>query len=180
MSYETIGRRWARAVLEIGKETGSLPRIEADLAAFAAACEASEELRAVLDNPLVPEGSREAIVLDVATKMGLDAATKSTLRLLAKKRRLRVLPDLVRHLARLADEDRGIVRAQVTSARPLGDDYLGKLRGELEKATGKQVIITQKQDPALIGGVVTKIGDRVVDGSVRARLAGFRETLLRQ
>ncbi len=112
--------------------------------------------------------------------MGLDGAARSTLRLLAKKRRLAALPDIVRQLARLSDEDQGILRAEVASAGPLTEDYLGKLRAELEKATGKKVVITQKQDRSLIGGVVTKIGDRVIDGSVRARLAGFRETLLRQ
>jgi len=180
MSYENIGRRWARAVFEIGKETNSIPRLEADLAAFATASAANEELAAVLNNPLVPEGSREAIIGELASRMGLSEAARSTLRLLAKKRRLAALPDIARQLARLADEDAGVVRAEVTSAAPLTDDYVGKLRSELEKATGKKVIITQKQDKSLIGGVVTKIGDRVVDGSVRARLAGFRDTLLRQ
>ena len=180
MSYESIGRRWALAVFEIGKETNSVSRLEADLAAFAATSSGNDELAAVLDNPLVPEASREAIIGDIAAKLGLSDAARSTLRLLAKKRRLKALPDIARQLARLADEDQGVVRAEVTSAAPLTDDYLARLRAELEKATGKKVVITQKQDKSLIGGVVTKIGDRVIDGSVRARLASFRDTLLRQ
>ncbi len=72
-----------------------------------------------------------------------------------------------------------MIRAEVTSAGPLTEAYLNRLKSELEKATGKTVVITQKQDKSLIGGVITRIGDQVIDGSVRARLDGFRESLLR-
>jgi F-type H+-transporting ATPase subunit delta len=179
MSYDAIARRWARAVFEIGKESGSVARLEADVSAFAETWAGNAELAGVLDSPLVPEASREAVIVEVAGRMGLSDAAKSTLRLLAKKRRLAALPDIARQLARLVDEADNRVRAEVTSAGPLADDYLGKLRAELEKATGKKVTISHKQDRALIGGVVTRIGDQVIDGSVRTRLAAFRESLLR-
>ena len=179
MSYDAIARRWARAIFEIGKETSAVSRLETDISAFAQTYSGNEELRGVLDNPLIPDASREAVILDIAGKMALSDTAKSTLRLLAKKRRLVALPDIARQLGRLADEDQNIVRAEVQSAGPLSDDYLAKLRAELEKATGKKVVVTHQRDPALIGGVVTKIGDRVIDGSVRARLTGFRESLLR-
>jgi F-type H+-transporting ATPase subunit delta len=119
------------------------------------------------------------VVAEMADRMGLVPAAKSTLRLLAKKRRLIAVPDIARQLARLVDEAENVVRAEVTSAGPLTDDYLGKLRAELEKATGKKVTIAHKQDKGLIGGVVTRVGDQVIDGSVRTRLAAFRESLLR-
>ena len=179
MSYDAIARRWARAVFEIGKEGGTVARLRDDVASFAQTYAANEELRTVLDNPLVPESAREAVIVEIASRMDLSDVAKSTLRLLAQKRRLGALPDIARQLARLADEDQGILRAEVTSAETLTDDYLGKLRAELEKATGKKVVVTAKVDASLIGGVVTKLGDRVVDGSVRARLTGFRESLLR-
>lgn len=179
MSYDAIARRWARAVFELGKEGGDLARLSADVGAFAQTFSGNAELSSVLDDPLVPEQAREAVVSEIADRMGLLPAAKSTLRLLARKRRLVVVPDLARQLARLVDEDQGVVRAEVTSAGPLGADYLDKLRAELEKATGKKVTISHKQDRALIGGVVTRIGDQVIDGSVRTRLATFRESLLR-
>ena len=100
-------------------------------------------------------------------------------RLLARKRRLVICGDLARQLARLADLDDNVLRAEVTSAGTLSEAYLGRLKAELEKSTGKKIMLTQKQDPSLIGGVVTRIGDTVIDGSVRARLASFRESLLR-
>jgi|HubBroStandDraft_6_1064221.scaffolds.fasta_scaffold775368_1 F-type H+-transporting ATPase subunit delta len=182
MSYDVIARRWARAVFEIGKEAGEvgeLQRLSSDIGAFAETFSRHAELAAVLDDPLVPEAEREAVVSEIADRMGLLPAAKGTLRLLARKRRLVVIPDIARQLARLVDEDGNVVRAEVTSAGPLGDDYLAKLRAELEKATGKKVTISHKQDRALIGGVVTRIGDQVIDGSVRTRLAAFRESLLR-
>jgi F-type H+-transporting ATPase subunit delta len=179
MSYDAIGRRWARAVFEIGKETGTVARLEGDLSSFAKTWSENAELAGVLDNPLVPEPARETILAEIAGKMGLSDVAKNTLRLLAKKRRLPALPDIARQLARLADEDQNVVRAEVQSAAALSSAYLDKLRAELEKATGRKVVVTHTQDPSLIGGVVTKLGDRVVDGSVRARLTSFRESLLR-
>jgi F-type H+-transporting ATPase subunit delta len=179
MSYDAIARRWARAVFEIGKEGGDVERLSGDVSAFAETFDHNAELAMVLDDPLVPEQAREAIVAELSDRMGLAAAAKSTLRLLARKRRLVAVPDIARQLSRLVDEDRNVVRAEVTSAGPLGDDYLQKLRAELEKATGKKVTISHKQDKSLIGGVVTRIGDQVIDGSVRTRLANFRESLLR-
>ncbi|APR84496.1 ATP synthase delta chain [Minicystis rosea] len=179
MSYEAIARRWARAIFELGKETKTVARLNEDIGAFAALYSSNEELSAVLENPLVPDTARENVLVEIAAKMGLSDTAKSTLRLLAQKRRVAALPLIARQLARLADEDGNVLRAEVTTAAPVGEDYLGKLRAELEKATGKKVSISHKVDKALIGGVVTRIGDRVIDGSVKTRLTNFRETLLR-
>jgi F-type H+-transporting ATPase subunit delta len=179
MSYEAIARRWALAIFELAKEEKSLPEIQRGLASFAELYASNAELASVLDNPLVPEPEREAIIREIADKMGLPETARSTLRLLTQKRRLRALPDIARDLARLADEDANVVRAEVTSAAPLTEAYLGRLRAELEKATGKKVILAHMQDPSLIAGVVTRIGDQVIDGSARARLASFRDALLR-
>lgn len=179
MSYEAIARRWARAMFELGKETSTLPRLNTDVDAFASAYAGSPELVAVLDNPLVAHDAREAIIGEVAERMGLSETARGTLRLLARKRRLAALPAIARQLVRLTDDDQNLVRAEVSSAGPLSEDYLGKLRAELEKATGKKVVVTHKLDKSLIGGVVTRLGDRVIDGSVKTRLATFRESLLR-
>lgn len=179
MSYEAIARRWARAIFEIGKESGSLAELTRDIGQFADSYASNQELALVLGNPLVPEAARETILRDIADKMGVSDTTKRVLLLLSRKRRLGALPDVARRLAQLADEDGNLLRAEVTSAGPLSEAYLGKLKSELEKATGKKVVISQRQDRSLIGGVVTRIGDRVIDGSVRARLATFRDSLLR-
>ncbi|MDC3953591.1 ATP synthase F1 subunit delta [Polyangium jinanense] len=179
MSSETIARRYARAVFELGKELKNLPVIARDLADFSASFEKSDELRMVLSSPLIAEEQREALLKEVGQRMSLSETALSTLRLLAKRRRLSALPDMVRQLEKLVDEDAGTLRATVTSAGPLSESYLAKLRAELEKSTGRKVVITNVQDPSLIAGIVTRIGDRVIDGSVKARLESFRESLLR-
>ena len=179
MSHENIARRWGRAVFELGKESNTLAALSHDMTTFADLYASNDELSGVLENPLVPEPSREAIIVDVADKLGLSETAKSTLRLLSKKRRILAIPEIARHVARLVDIEGNVVRAEVTSAGPLTEAYLGRLKAELEKATGKTVVVTHKQDKALIGGVITRLGDQVIDGSVRARLNGFRESLLR-
>ncbi len=178
MSSEAIGRRYARAIFEIGKESGTLAALSREITTFADLWAESAELRSALDNPLVPEESRDAILRDVAERLSLSETARNTLRLLAKNRRLLALPDIARQLARLTDEDQALLRATVTSAGPLSEAYVAKLRAELEKATGRKVSLTHEQDPSLIAGIVTRIGDQVIDGSARARLQSFRESVL--
>jgi F-type H+-transporting ATPase subunit delta len=179
MSKEAIARRYARAVFELGKEQKSLPQLARDLADFSASFEKSDDLRMVLENPLVREDQREAVLKEIGQRASMSETALSTLRLLAQRHRLAALPDMVRQLEKLVDDDAGVLRATVTSATPLSESYLGKLGAELEAATGKKVVITHTQDPTLIAGIVTRIGDRVIDGSVKARLESFRESLLR-
>ncbi len=178
MSYESIARRYARAVFELGKETSSLADIAGAVQSFAAAYSSSPELQTVLGNPLVHDKEREAVMREIAERLAIKGLGLNTLQLLLQKRRMAAIPEIARQLGRLVDDDAGLLRAEVTSAGPLAETYLAKLRGELEKATGKKVKIEHRQDASLIGGVVTKIGDRVVDGSLRARLSSFRDALL--
>jgi F-type H+-transporting ATPase subunit delta len=179
MSYEAIARRWARAIFDLGKETESLADLNRDVASFAELYAGNEELSQVLSNPLIPDAAREAIVREIGEKVGLSETAVSALRLLVQKNRMVALPEIARQLSRLTDEDASVVRAEVLSAGPLTESYLDKLRAELEKATGKKVKIDHKQDKSLIAGVVTRLGDQVIDGSLRARLENFKEALLR-
>jgi F-type H+-transporting ATPase subunit delta len=156
VSYEAIGRRYARAIFDIGKEEGNVAALAADLQKFAQVWTSSDELVSVLENPLVALEDREAIVLAIAARLDAKETTKRTLRLVTRNRRLRALPDISRQLSRLVDDDAQVLRAHVTSA-------------------GKKVVLESSVDPSLLGGIVTKIGDRIVDGSLRTRLALLRE-----
>lgn len=176
MSFDAVGRRYARALFELGKEEGSLSGLSTTFASMAEAYQGSAELREVLDNPLVPEEKREAILIELAEKIGAGETAKRALRLIARHRRLRALPDIARHLARVVDDDAKIVRAQVISAAPLSEAYLARLKAEIEKATGNKVTVETSVDPSLIAGVITKIGDRVVDGSALTRLRSLRSS----
>jgi F-type H+-transporting ATPase subunit delta len=94
------------------------------------------------------------------------------------RRRTRALPYVARWLRELADERQGLLRAEVITAAPLSDAYYGRLQSQLETMTGKRVVVDRRTDPSVIGGVVTRIGDRVFDGSLRTRLQSLRDALL--
>ena len=178
MSNEAVARRYARALFEIGKEQGNLPSLVKEVHSFAEVYEGSDELRELLANPLVDEPAREGVLKDIAERLRLSPMAVNALVLISRKRRVTAVADIARQLARLADEEAGTIRAHVTSASPLGEPYLARLRAELERVTGKRVVLDHAQDPTLIAGVVTRIGDQVVDGSALARLRGFREAVL--
>ncbi len=176
MSYDAIGRRYAQAIFELGKEEGALTALATTFNEFAETYEASLELRNVLDNPLVPEAQRSAILGEIAQRMAASNTAQRALRVIAARRRLKALPAIARHLGRLVDQDEKLVRVVVQSAGPLTEGYLAKLKAEVEKATGSKATVVHSIDPSLIAGVITKIGDRVIDGSARSRLRTLRST----
>ena len=178
MSHSAVARRYAQALVEIGVEQSSVAALVGDVKKLADAWAGSAELRAALENPLVPEAARLAIVKDVADRLGVSPTARNAAGLLAQRRRLSVLGDVASELARLSDERAGLVRVTVTSAGPLGEAARAKLQQQLEARTGKKVVLDVKQDPSLIAGLVARIGDLVIDGSARARLANLRDQLL--
>ncbi len=178
MSLEAIGKRYAQAVFELGKESGQLPQLAKQISAMADVFHGSEELRAVLTNPLVADEAREKILAEIGQRLGMSETAQRTLRVLAQNRRLAALPEISRALDRMVDADQKTMRATVTSAKALSESYLSRLSAELDKVTGQKVVLTVRTDPGLIAGVVVQIGDRVIDGSVRAKLSRFREGLL--
>jgi F-type H+-transporting ATPase subunit delta len=110
------------------------------------------------------------LIDDLATRIGLSPHAKNAVRLIAARRRLRALPEIARQLQRLVDEKAGILRATVKTAQPLSASYYDKLTAALEAATKMKIVITKEEDPSLLAGVVTTIGDRTIDGSLKGRL----------
>ncbi|MCB9589566.1 MAG: ATP synthase F1 subunit delta [Polyangiaceae bacterium] len=178
MSAGAIAERYAKAIYELADEAGQLTQVADQLTKLATVYSESQELRAVLDNPLVTEEKRESILKDVASKLGLNQLAVNSVRYIAQRRRLVALPDIARRLATLSDEKAGVIRATVISAGPLGEAYYSKLKAQLEKSTGKKVQITKEQDASLIAGVITRIGDNTIDGSLRGRLNDLERQLL--
>ncbi len=178
MSFETIAKRYAQAVYDIGVETDALTAITEQIRDFADTYAASPELRAALSNPLVPDETREAVLQEVGQRMGISQVTQNTIRLLARRRRLVILPALSQSLQRLSDARQGVLRAHVTSAKPLSEDLSRDLQSKMEQATGKKIIVSQEVDESLIAGIVTRIGDTIIDGSLRTRLLDLKSQLL--
>jgi F-type H+-transporting ATPase subunit delta len=180
MSQAPVADRYARAIFELGVETGQLAPITEQIRRFAQAYVANAELRAVLDNPIIEAEKREAILADVSARLGLMGNALNLIKLLAQRKKLRVVPDIARRLDRFSDEKAGVVRATVTSAKAMPDSFYQKLVTELESATSRKIVLERREDPTLIAGFVTRIGDNTIDGSVRGRLDEIERQLVGQ
>lgn len=178
MSQAPVADRYARAIFELGVETSQLAAITEQVRRFAQAYASNAELSAVLDNPIIEPEKREAILADVSARLGLSGSALNLIRLLASRKKLRVVPEIARRLDRFSDEKAGIVRASVTSAKPMPDSFYQRLVAELEAATARKIVLERKEDPSLIAGFVTRIGDNTIDGSVRGRLNEIERQLV--
>lgn len=178
MSRTQIAERYARAVFELAVEANQLTQITSQVQGFADTVAGSPELRTVLESPVVAEAARDGLIKDVAARLGAGPLALNALRMMGARRRLGLLPEVARALTRLSDDRAGVFRATVTSAKPLPEDYYQRLAVELEKRTHRKIVIERKQDPSLIAGVVTRIGDHTIDGSLKGRLAALERVLL--
>lgn len=177
MSVSLVARRYATALYELGNETGELDTLTGEIDRLAVSYKESPELRAALENPLIAHASKRAVVNEIAERLSASQLTKNALAMLVDRRRIKTLPFIARALRELADRKKGVLRAEVSSAAPLGDAYYARLQEQLRRITGKQVVIDRTDDPTLIAGVVTRIGDRVLDGSLRTRLLAMKDAL---
>ena len=174
----SIGRRYAKALLSIGVATHSFDALGRELDRVAETIAGSAELKNVLENPVFPLSQRHHVLEDIARRLSLSASVKNLLLILLDRSRISALPDIARAHRELVDEQAGRARATVTSAAPLDPAIEARLRGALEKQTGKTVLHDKKIDPSLIGGVVAQVGDLVFDGSVKHQLEKLRTELL--
>ena len=172
-----IASRYAAAVFEISEENGELSDLETSVNDLAAALAASEDLREVITSPLISREEQGNAIAAVAAKLGLSGALSSTLGLMAQKRRLFALPQLVTRLEELLAEHKGEVTAEVTSAEPLTKDQSEKLSAMLAETIGKQVKLQTTVDESLIGGLVVKVGSRMVDTSIRSKLNALQNVM---
>ncbi len=174
----SLARRYARALLEIGVAQGTFEQLGQELDDLAALYSGSRDLAEALTNPVFGQARRRAVLEAVLARLGAAPVTRNFVLLLLDRERVPYLPAIARELRLMVDERAGRVRATLTSARPLPADHVAGVQAALEKATGKKVLLDKKEDSALIGGVVAKVGDVVYDGSVRTQLELMRERFL--
>ena len=177
MKNLAIARRYAKALLMIGKDDGQAEVYKDELDGVARLIQSNQELEQAITNPLHDATARKRVLSAVVEKLGLSQIMKSFISLLFDKGRIGFLEGINDFYQELADDLKGIARASVVSATELSDDAIEKIRQGLSKRTGKEVILDVKQDPGLIGGIVTRIGDLVLDGSVKTQLLNMRESL---
>lgn len=178
MTNKTAALRYARALLDVAlKERADVEGIERDLAAFTALFSNHPALAKVLLNPAVPVPRKRAAVVELAARMQPQPMVGKLLALLAERDRLVLLPDLLAAYRDRLLEHRRVVRAELTTATPLAEGRSAAIEQQLAKATGRTVQLHTRTDPAIIGGVVAKVGSVVYDGSVTRQLAKMKERL---
>jgi F-type H+-transporting ATPase subunit delta len=173
-----VARRYAEA-LSAALDDSALAGAAEQLRTLARMVADSNELRAVLSNPAIPSARRSGLVRSLLE--GLDPSPQMVrfIDKMGHNERLPLIGEISEVVDRLLDERRGRVQAEVTTARPLDEAHRAKIREALGRLTGQTVHLAEKVDPALIGGVVTRIGSTVYDGSLKSRLAGLKERILR-
>lgn len=169
-------RRYAQAVYDLAKQSGKLDEWKKDLATLNTLF-GSEQGVAALEDPKLTDEARTKILDNVFVSQKLDPLVVNFLRLLVDRRRLGLLPRIVEIYGEMYNKEKGIIIAEVTTAIPLDDAHQKRVADQLARITGKQVQLSTKVDPGILGGIVTRIGDELIDASVASRLAALAEKL---
>ena len=174
---EGVAGRYAGALFELAKEQGALPQVEAELNTFQSLLDSSEDLRRLVRSPVFSAKDQAKALAAVLAKTGIGGLTANFLGLVARNRRLFAAADIVKAFRALAARSRGETPAEVTSAVALNDEQVALLKETLKATVGKDVQLATRVDPNLLGGLVVKIGSRMVDSSLRTRLSGLKVAL---
>ncbi|MDM8521978.1 ATP synthase F1 subunit delta [Desulfococcaceae bacterium HSG8] len=179
MKNLSIARRYAKALLLIGKEDGQAETYKEELDGFSGLMAKEKNLEQAICNPLYDAAGRKRVLRAIVEISELSNVMSSFLLLLFDKGRIGFLGDINTFYQKLADELKGVARASLVSATELSEETIEKIRTALSEKTGNDIILDVEQDTGLIGGIVTKIGDLVLDGSIRTQLLNMRESLKR-
>ena len=174
-----VARRYAKALFSLGQEDGKFEEYGRHLLEFEEFCTTNGEFLQVVSNQIFSVEDRQKILAFPLEKSAFPTIIKNFLNLLLEKNRIGQIGEINRYYMKLTDEVSNVTRAEIISAKPIRDKALEDLKEALRKYTSQEIKTEVKEDPTLIGGVVVKIGDLVLDGSVKSQLEGLRESLKR-
>ena len=166
----SLAGRYATALFQLARDERQLEAVGGSLAALKEALGESDAFRELTTSPLIGRDDAVKGVGAIAAAMKLDPTTSNFLGVLAQNRRLPQLPAAIRAFNQLAARHRGETNAEVTSARPLDDEQLAALKASLKARLGRDVAVDLSVDPAILGGLVVKVGSQMIDGSIRTKL----------
>jgi F-type H+-transporting ATPase subunit delta len=178
MSVRTSATRYAKALLDVAIQESDPSIIEQDLRSVAGAMAESADLRRALTSPGIPQQIRVNVAAALTSAIGVQAPVAKLMKMLADRGRLDLVPMMAEVYSERLLAHRNIVRATVTSAVPLTAAKKDQLEASLGTMTGKNVQVDAVVDPSIIGGVVTRIGSTVYDGSLRTQLTKMRQQLV--
>lgn len=177
MNNTVLAKRYAKALFQVGKEENALDDFSKTLSEMAQLYIETPEVVDGLTNPLYPQDVREKVMAHLVGAMKASELLANFLNLLVQKRRADVLPDIAAVFQALVDDERNMCQGTVISASEISKDLNDKIKATLEKITGKQVVVTNEVDPEIIGGIIAKVGDLVMDGSIKTQLKGLEESI---
>jgi len=178
MTNRTAATRYARALLDVAvQEKADLDRAEQELSSIVDLFSAHKAFAHVLLNPVVPAPRKRAAMEALTARAQLLPMVSKLLVLLAERDRLMLLPDLLQAYSDRLLDYRNVIRAEITTTTPLAEDRVKAIEASLARASGRTVMLSTTVDPAIIGGVVTRIGSTIYDGSVTRQLQRMKEKL---
>ena len=178
LAQETgLAGRYAAALFELAGEQKAVDAVSADLSAFGKAMDANADLARVVKSPVFSREDQGKALKAVLSSMGAGKLTTQFLLLLASKRRLSPLAGIIKSYESLVAKSRGETEAEVTAARALSDSEIADLKSALKAKLGKEPRLHSRIDPTLLGGLVVKVGSRMIDTSIRTKLTGIRAAM---
>ncbi|MCI0339192.1 MAG: ATP synthase F1 subunit delta [Acidobacteria bacterium] len=178
MSITTVANRYARALADVITERGETNEVVAELTMFAEMIRQHTQLRDLFASPVIPLERKRAVLNELLSRLAFRPTSSNFLQLLLNNSRLHDLNQMLRALTRELDARTNIVSAEITTAREIGEREKVMLRDKLKAATSKEVRLQFNTDPGIIGGVVTRIGSLVYDGSIKNQLALMKRRLM--
>lgn len=175
----SVAKRYAKALADAAAGSGELEPVAQELAAVADLLREHGELRQFLFNPSILRRDKAQVLEEIVSRLRPRRLTRSFLRILFEAGRLPLLEGVLRAYEALVDQRLGRAKAVVTAPGPLEAEVQERLRRRLQEVTGKSVYLDIRQDPAMLGGLITQMGSLVYDGSLRTQLARLREELVR-
>jgi F-type H+-transporting ATPase subunit delta len=177
MTNRTAARRYARALFDVSLKEADPQQVGRELEAFVELLRTHTDLGRVLTSPAVPAARKRAVVEALVERDAPSPVLAKLLVLLAERDRLVLVPELAESFGERLLDHRQVVRAEVTSAVPLHDESVAKLRQSLARVTGREVLLDTRIDAAILGGVVARVGSLVFDGSVTRQLERMKTRL---
>ena len=177
MKQTILARRYAKALFTVGKENGEFESYNDTLQGLAELYVTHTEVVDALTNPLYPLEFRQKVMVGIVKSSGVDKVMGNFLNLLVEKKRAEILPEIAEEFQIMVDMEKNISHGMVISAVELSDTLQASVKATLEKLTGKKVELSTSVDPSLIGGIIAKVGDLVLDGSIRTQLAGLKDSI---
>lgn len=173
----SVAGRYASALFDLASETKQVAEVEKDLGTVQALLDESADLTRMVRSPVIPADEQAKALVAILQKAGVGPLAQNFFKLIAKNRRLFATGDMIKAYRTIAAKARGEVSAEVSSAVALSDQQVAALKEQLKATVGKGVTLSTKVDPSLLGGLIVKLGSRMIDSSLKTKLANMRVAL---